>query len=475
MGIFPEKFLWGGAVAANQCEGAWKEGGKGVSITDTFSAGSNIERRKLVYPIRDDVFYPNHDGVDFYHRYKEDIRLMAEAGFKAFRMSIAWTRIFPTGEEEVPNSNGLTFYRNVFRELRKYNIEPVVTMLHFDTPYALVQKYGGWTNRKLIDAFEKYAKTILDAFHDDVKYWLTINEINASIAHGGIFPDMNVPGMTILGIDQSTIAQRLLGMHNQFVAAAKAVDYAHRTYPDLKIGCMLTAMAVYPMTCDPKDMLNYQQWVQYLDFIAGDVMVKGAYPYFAPQRYRELGVKLEISEEDQKTLRRGTVDFVSFSYYGSGCLTTHEESCGIPGKKIPNPYLESSNQWGSSGDPMGLRFYLNLFYSHFNKPIFVVENGRSFLEAPGEDGKIHDTWRIDFLRSNIIQVREAIREGVPVMGYTMWSPFDIVSASSGEMRKRYGLVYVDRDDQGKGTYDRTPKDSYFWYKKVIATNGEDLT
>lgn len=473
MGTFPKDFLWGGAVAANQCEGAWNEDGKGISITDTFSSGSHIERRKLVYPLRDDVFYPNHDGVDFYHRYEEDIRLMGEAGFKAFRLSISWTRIFPTGEEDQPNPKGLAFYKDVFRELRKYNIEPVVTMLHFDTPYALVEKYGGWTNRKLIDAFEKYAKTILDAFHDDVKYWLTVNEINASIAHGGIFPDMNVPGMTILGINQSSIEQRLNGMHNQFIAAAKAVDYAHRTYPDLKIGCMITTMAVAPLTCDPADILNYWQWVQYLDFIAGDVMVKGEYPYFTKRRYEELGVKLEVSAEDSELLKKGTVDFVSFSYYGSGCLTTHEEGSGIPGKKVPNPYL-AANQWSSSGDPIGLRTYLNLFYTHFNKPLFVVENGRSFLEEPGEDGKIHDDYRIQFLRANIEQVGEAIKDGVPVMGYTMWSPMDIVSASSGEMRKRYGLIYVDRDDQGKGTYDRTPKDSYYWYKKVIASNGEDL-
>lgn len=475
MSRLPENFLWGGAVAANQCEGAWQEDGKGMSITDVISAGSHIVRRQIVYPLQEDVRYPNQYGVDHYHRYKEDIRLMAEAGFKAFRFSIQWSRVFPNGDDGTPNEKGLSHYRDVIRECRKYGIEPVVTMLHFDTPYSLIQRYGDWRNRKLIDAFERYAKTILDEFHQDVKYWLTINEINATLAYDGIFPDMNVPGMMVLGINNSTLEERVQGFHNQVLACAKAVRYAHEHYPECKIGCMCTCMAVLPKTCDPKDHLNHQRWVQWLDMLPGDIMVKGKYPYFARPRFRELGIHLDIMKEDEAVLAEGKVDFISFSYYSSGVITTHEENQGMTGKKFPNPYMGEGNIWGSTGDPVTLRWYLNFWHGRYDVPVFVVENGRSYLEFPEKDGVVHDADRIRFLRENIKQMKAAVEEdGVDLMGYTMWSPFDIVSASSGEIRKRYGLIYVDRDDDGNGTYDRTPKDSYYWYKKVIASGGEDL-
>ncbi len=471
---FPKNFLWGGAIAANQAEGAWNEDGKGLNITDVIGAGSHIDRRQIIYPIQQDVFYPNHDGVDHYHRYKEDIELMAKAGFKCFRFSIQWSRIYPHGDDDLPNQKGIEHYRDVIKECKKWGIEPLVTLMHFDTPYDLFLRYGDWRNRYLITAFEKYAKTVFDEFHQDVKYWLTINEINASNAYDGIFPDMNIPGMMVLGINHSTLEQRLQGVHNQYLACAKAVKYAHDNYPDIKIGCMCTCMAVLPKTCDPNDVLNYQQWVQWLNQLPGDVMAKGKYPYFFKSRLEKMGISLDITKEDEKILSDGKVDFISFSYYSSGVITTHEENSGMTGKKFPNPYLGDANRWGSTGDAVTLRWYANYWYSTYGLPVFIVENGRSFIEEVSSDGVVHDQERINFLRENIKQVKEAISDGVEILGYTMWSPFDIVSASSGEMRKRYGLIYVDRDDKGKGTFNRTPKDSYYWYKKVIESNGEDL-
>lgn len=471
--IFPENFLWGGAVAANQCEGAYNEDGKGLSILDTLTSGSYVIHRKMVYPLDKNLFYPNHRGIDFYHHFKDDIKMLADANFKAFRLSISWSRIYPNGDDTLPNQKGLDYYRKVFEELRKNHIEPIVTMNHFDVPYTLVSKYGGWTNRKLINLYYRFAKTIFDEYHDVVKYWLSFNEINASAANDLHFPDMNIAGLSILGIDASTEEQRLRGMHYQFVASAKSVKYAHDTYPELKIGCMLTCMAIFPFTSDPKDQLNWMQRVQYLDFIAGDVMLKGKYPYFTKRRYEKLGIEIDITEDDMLWISKGTCDFISCNYYGSACISTHRKYSKTNGQKIPNPYLKM-NQWGHAPDAYGLRFYLNMFYDRYNKPLFIVENGTSYIEELNEDNTVEDNYRIAFLRDNIMQIEETIRDGVEILGYLMWSPFDLVSASSGEMRKRYGLIYVDRNDDGSGSYKRYPKKSYYWYKKVISSNGADL-
>ena len=471
---FPNNFLWGGAISAIQSEGAFLEDGKGISLPETFSAGSAKKRREMIYPFREDVIYPNQTGVDHYHRFEEDIRLMAEGGFKAFRMSISWGRIYPTGEETEPNRAGVEHYKKVFKTCRKYGIEPIVTMLHFDIPLSLVLKYGGWENKVYIQLFEKYGKTLLDEFHEDVHYWLTINEINAPLAPVGIFPDPSIVALTSLGTSDGSINTRVNGVNNQFIACALVSNYAHNKYPNLKIGCMLSVMGILPLTCDPLDILNHYKWLQYLHFLPGDVMLKGRYPYYAKSRFQELGVDLCLDENEKKILEEGTVDFVSFSYYDTACLTTHCEIEENPCKKVPNPYLKEANQWATSPDPIGLRYFLNIFYDHFKVPLFVVENGRSYIEEPGADGMIHDNYRIKFLKENIEAMKLALADGVDIIGYTMWSPFDIISAASGEMRKRYGLIYVDRDSQGFGTYNRKPKDSYYWYKKVIESQGEDL-
>lgn len=476
---FPENFLWGGATAANQYEGGWDEGGKGPSCADMMTNGTHTSPRQITRQLEEGLYYPNHIASDFYHHYKEDIALMGEMGFKVFRMSIAWSRIFPTGMEEEPNEEGLAFYDAVFDELQKYGIEPLVTMSHYELPFALVEKYNGWASRELIDLFTKYATVIFTRYKDKVKYWLTFNEINC-----GTLPIGNYMSLGILNegtrdfLNQVDVPQlRYQGLHHQFVASAKAVKIGHEINPDFKIGLMIAEMPKYPYTPNPDDILEVQKQWQELNYYCGDVMVRGEYPYYAKRIWNSYNITPDfILEEDAEILKEGTVDFHSFSYYQTNC-TTLDPSVEIAGGNLlggaKNPYLQRS-EWGWEIDPKGLRYTLNELYGRYQIPLMVVENGLGAFDKVEEDGSVHDLYRIDYLREHIRCMGEAIEDGVDLMGYTMWGCTDLTSASTGEFGKRYGFVYVDSDDYGKGTFQRSRKDSFYWYKKVISSNGQDL-
>jgi 6-phospho-beta-glucosidase len=485
--VFSKDFYWGGATAANQCEGAWNIGGRGPARTDVTTGGTVKDPRMVTfidkdgnkvrlpnrgfklpkgarYAVFDNELYPNHDGIDFYHHYKEDIALMAEMGFKMFRMSISWSRIYPTGEEDKPNQEGLNFYKNVFEELKKYNIEPLVTIWHFDTPLALEEKYGDWKDRKYISLFEKYARTVFEEYKGLVHYWLTFNEINNTI---NFLPD------DASDEDYKDAYQHL---HYQFVASARAVKIGHEVDPTNKIGCMICGITYYPLTCDPKDiLLNRHKWEKGI-FYSGDVQCFGEYPTYADRLWKEHHVELDITEEDLKDLKEGTVDIYTFSYYMTQAITTHDNKEKVGGNMstgVKNPYLTYS-EWGWALDPDGLQYYLEVIYDRYKRPLMVVENGLGAYDTVEEDGSIHDPYRIDYFREHIKSMAKAVENGVDLLAYTTWGCIDLVSAGTGEMRKRYGFIYVDKNDDGTGSYKRSKKDSFYWYKKVIESNGTDL-
>ncbi|MEH7491187.1 glycoside hydrolase family 1 protein [Neobacillus niacini] len=479
---FPEGFLWGGATAANQLEGAYNEGGKGLSIFDmvTFvpkeertneiemDVKSKEELENLLAGKGGDNF-PKRRGIDFYHRYKEDIALFAEMGFKTFRMSISWPRIFPNGDDREPNGEGLAFYDKVFDELAKYGIEPLVTLSHYEIPLNLVQKYNGWADRRTVEFFVHYAETVFNRYKGKVKYWLTFNEINIST----ISPYIG-SGILIDEVEnkEQTVYQAL---HHQFVASARAVKAGHAIIPDSMIGCMLARMEVYPETCNPDDVLEALKEDQ-MNLFFTDVQVRGYYPSYMLSYFEENNIKIEMLPGDEEILLQHPVDFLSFSYYMTMVAS------GAPGKKkekgnffsgVKNPYLAASD-WGWQIDPKGLRITLKKMYDRYQVPLFIVENGLGAYDRVEEDGSINDEYRIDYLRAHIEQMKEAINEGVDLIGYTTWGCIDLISAGTSEMSKRYGFIYVDQDDYGNGTLARTKKKSFDWYKNVIATNGEQL-
>ena len=469
---FPDGFLWGGATAANQYEGGWDEGGRGPSIDDVFTGGSVNTPRRITIPAQPDAFYPNHEATDFYHHWKEDIALFAEMGFKVYRMSISWSRIFPRGDEERPNEEGLAFYDQVFGELAKYGIEPLVTLSHYENPLYLTTQYGGWKNRKLVDFFVHYAKTVMERYKGKVRRWLTFNEINMlSVPFGTFIAGGMLPETT-------TEQDRWQAMHHQLVASAQAVRLGHQIDPDNRLGCMIAYMCVYPRTCAPEDQLTQLSMDRLHNLLAGDVHVRGAYPSYARRLLAEKGVTLDITPQDEVDLREGTVDFYTFSYYDSRCVGTKQEGDPSTGNGalggIRNPYLPVT-EWGWQIDPQGLRWVLNHLYDRYQIPLMVVENGLGAMDTMGADGTIHDPYRIDYLRAHIQAMAEAVADGVDLQGYTPWGCIDLVSASTGEMRKRYGMIYVDKHDDGSGDLSRHRKDSFYWYQKVIATNGQDLT
>ena len=476
--ILSKDFLWGGATAANQFEGGWNVDGKGASTSDMLTAGTHTIPRKITKETIDGLNYPSHEAIDFYHRYKEDIKLFAEMGFKVFRMSIAWTRIFPNGDDKEPNEAGLKFYDDVFDELKKYNIEPLVTISHYEMPFNLTKKYNGWASRNLIDFFVNYCSVIFNRYKDKVKYWLTFNEINC-----GTMPMGGYLGLGILNegtedfLHQNDNKQiRFQALHHQFVASAKAVKLGHSINKDFKIGCMIAHMTTYPYTCNPDDILLAQKKNQLANDLCGDVQVRGEYPFFAKRYFEENNIVLDITEEDKKILKEGTVDYYTFSYYMSNCESASGDEDKTSGNLlggIKNPYLEASD-WGWQIDPKGLRYTLNELYGRYNIPLMVVENGLGAFDKVEEDGSINDDYRIEYLKDHIIQMKEAVKDGVDLIGYTPWGCIDLVSASTGEMEKRYGFIYVDKDNAGEGTLDRKKKKSFEWYKNVIKTNGEEL-
>lgn len=490
---FPKGFLWGGATAANQIEGAYDVDGKGLSVTDITTAGSLEAPRYLTYKldgklektpampgaglpkgaegaIDPNEYYPNHVAIDFYHHYKEDIKMFAEMGFTTFRLSIAWTRIFPRGDEEKPNQAGLDFYRRVFEECKKYGIEPIVTISHYEDPLYLSEKYNDWQDRKMVDMYVKYAKTLFEEYKGLVKYWLTFNEINSTLLMiSGAFGEK--------ATDDAAFQHAYQKLHYQFVASAKAVKLAHEIDSNYVVGNMICGILDYPMTPDPKDVLATRYAMEQTVLYCGDVQAQGEYPTYAKRLWDEHNVHLDITEEDKKILKEGKVDIYTFSYYMSNVITTHEVKDKVSGNfaaGAKNPYLNYS-EWGWATDPTGLRYYLEVMYDRYRIPMMVVENGLGAIDKIGEDGNIHDDYRIDYLAQHIAAMSQAVDDGVDLIAYTTWGPIDLVSAGTGQMSKRYGFIYVDRDDEGNGSLKRMPKDSFYWYKKVIASNGEDLS
>ena len=472
---FPKNFLWGGALAANQCEGGYKEGGKGLTTVDLCPAGAN--RRKVmegkidVLKPLENEYYPSHEAIDFYHRYKEDIALFGEMGFKCLRVSIAWSRIFPNGDEETPNEEGLKFYDSMFDEMRKYGIEPVVTICHFDTPIGIIEKFGGWKNRKFIDFYLNYCKAIFTRYKDKVKYWMTFNEINM-ILH---LPFLGAGVRFEEGENELQIKYQ--SAHHELIASALATKMAHEIIPGSMVGCMLAAGEFYPYSCNPEDvLLAKEKDRENLFFI--DVQSRGEYPGYAKRFLRENGIEIEFGENDKEILKNNTVDFIGFSYYSSRCASTDPEilkgqTAGNVFKTVRNPNLKVS-EWGWQIDPLGLRITCNSLYDRYQKPLFIVENGLGANDVIEEDGSINDDYRIEYLREHIKAMKEAVIDGVDLIGYTPWGCIDIVSASTGEMKKRYGFIYVDKDNEGNGTLERRKKKSFYSYKDVINSNGENL-
>ena len=463
---FPKNFLWGGATAANQFEGAYDEDGKGLSIQDVLPKGFGA---RTEVPTSDNL---KLKGIDHYHRYKEDIALFAEMGFKVYRFSIAWSRIFPNGDDEIPNEKGLEFYDNIISECEKYGIEPLVTISHYETPLALATKYNGWANRKLIDIYLKYCETLFKRYKGRVKYWITFNEINSILRQPFMSGAINTPKSEL---SNSDLYQAI---HHELVASAKAVKLAHEIDPANKVGCMVVGITVYPLTPNPDDILKVIDIDNDL-YLFLDVQSRGEYPYFTKRRFEELGVHLDVTEDDKLALK-DTVDFIAFSYYSSNCATS-DPTLGEPSRSNMTPELRKNpyskfSEWGWQIDPKGLRYTLNRFYARYGKPLFIAENGLGARDVLVDDGKgsktVIDDYRIAYMSEHIKQIDEAIKDGVDVFGYTAWGCIDLISCSTAEIDKRYGMIYVDLYSDGSGTLERYKKKSFDWYKKVIESNGE---
>lgn len=476
---FPKNFLWGGALAAHQFEGGVLETTKGLSVADVMTAGAHGVPRVITEGVVEGYYYPNHVGIDFYHRYKEDIALFADLGFKCFRTSIAWSRIFPTGFEETADEEGLQFYDNLFDELLKYGIEPVITLSHFEMPYELAKKNGGFMSRDTIDAFVKFAEVVFKRYKDKVTYWMTFNEINNQMNYSN-----DIFGWTNSGAhfgDYATPEEAMyICGHHTLLASAKAVRVGKAINPAFKIGNMIAMVPIYPYSCRPDDVLLAHQAMHERWFFC-DVQVRGHYPSYAIKMFERKGFKIPITEEDKATLAEGTVDYIGFSYYMSNVVDSQKEQSDTSEVleasnpySVSNPFIKTSD-WGWAIDPIGLRYALNAFYERYEKPLFIVENGFGAIDVKEESGTIHDPYRISYLRSHIKEMEKAITEdGVELWGYTPWGCIDCVSFTTGEMKKRYGFIYVDRDNEGRGTLERSKKDSYYWYKEVIASNGETV-
>ena len=463
-------FLWGGAVAANQCEGAYRADGKGISTADCMTAGTAERKREYTRGILPNKYYPSHEAIDFYHHYKEDIALFAEMGFKCFRTSINWTRIFPNGNETKPNEKGLEFYDRLFAECLKYGIEPVVTISHYETPYHLAETIGSWRSREMIGHYLRFCKTIFRRYRDKVRYWMTFNEINVLVLN----PEMAAG----IRLEEGEAFYPVLyqAAHHMLVASAEAVNLGHSINPDFRIGMMMLYPAFYGETCHPLDQLKCLEAID-IHYFFSDVQVRGYYSSKGKKFLARKGVNLKKDPQDEEILKNGTVDYIGFSYYNSNVASRQLDRDTTPGNMmhtIPNPYLKASD-WGWTVDPVGLRLALNYLYDRYQIPLFVVENGLGAVDKAEADGSICDDYRIAYLREHIAQMKLAVEEdGVELMGYTPWGCIDLVSAGTGEMKKRYGFVYVDKDNEGKGTLARRKKASFAWYQKVIASNGEDL-
>ncbi|MFL2099351.1 6-phospho-beta-glucosidase [Desemzia sp. FAM 23989] len=480
MSKFPKDFLWGGALAAHQFEGGWDQGGKGPSVADVMTAGAAGKPREITKTVEEGKFYPNHEAIDFYNRYKEDVALFAEMGLNSLRTSINWTRIFPKGDEAEPNEAGLQFYDDLFDELLKNGIEPVITLTHFEMPLHLAQNYGGFRNRKVVDFFVKFAEVVFKRYKNKVKYWMTFNEINNMMDYTNpIFLWTNVG----VQVEEGENAKEVMytAAHHVLLASALAVKVGRKINPDFQIGAMVSHVPIYPLTAHPEDAMLAEESM-HLRYFFPDVQVRGYYPNYTLKEFERDGLNIPIQEGDAEILAQGKVDYLGFSYYMSNVVdhkdeNNDDEAANVHGKipyQVDNPYLKASD-WGWTIDPVGLRYTLNRFWDRYQIPLFIVENGFGAIDIVEEDGSIHDEARISYLREHIKQMGIAIdHDGVELMGYTPWGIIDIVSFTTGEMKKRYGMIYVDRDNEGNGTMERSKKDSFDWYKKVIETNGEQL-
>lgn len=471
----PNDFLWGSAVAAHQLEGAWNIDGKGVSIADVMLAGEKNVARKVTDTVLSDGNYPNHRGIDFYHTYEQDFDLFKELGLNAFRTSIAWTRIFPNGDENEPNEAGLAFYDRMIDSMVEHGLEPVITLSHFEMPLHLVKEYGGWRNRKVIDFFVKYAKTVINRYGDRVKYWLTFNEINNQTSWSNPHHLLQDSGLKDYPEDE---AQELmyLASHHELVASALVTKLAHEISPKLQVGCMIAMNPVYPASSNPKDIMMSQRAMQ-TRYYWGDVHARGEYPTWLLKYFEQKGFNIDITDEDKQILKANTVDFVSFSYYMSWTVSDPDNPLYEYDEEKnhgDNPFLEQSD-WGWQIDPVGIRYAINWMWDRWQKPMIVVENGFGAFDKLEDGNQVHDPYRIDYFKNHIKSVEEAVvLDGLPVFGYMPWSGIDIISASTGEMKKRYGFIYVDLDDMGEGSGQRYRKDSFDWYQNVIKTHGKEL-
>ncbi len=471
MKTFKENFLWGGSLAANQCEGAFDVDGRGLDLMDIIPGGLELRKKAYASPldyIDENIEYsPNRIAIDFYHHYKEDISLFAEMGFNCLRISVNWTRIFPNGDEKLPNEKGLSFYDSLIDELLSHGIEPVITLNHFNVPYYLAKKYGGWANRKIIDFYLNIVKLLMERYKGKVNKWITFCEINMALKQ---------PYFTLglLYKKEENIKQRQYqGIHHQLIASALATKIAHEIDENNKVGCMIAAGIRYPYSCNPKDVLKAFE-MNNKELMITDVQVFGEYPYQMKNLMKKENIKLKIEEEDLEILKEYTLDFIALSYYASHIATENKELENDIFEKIANPYCKKT-EWGWTIDPIGFRLTLNFLQERFHKPLFIVENGLGASDKVEKDGTINDEYRIEFLKQHIEQVKLSIEDGVDIMGYLTWGPIDVISATEGQMKKRYGFIYVDRDDEGRGTLKRTRKKSFEWYKKIIKSNGEDLS
>ncbi len=473
--MLDKNFLWGGATAANQCEGGYQEGGRGLANVDVTPHGKDrfpvLAGKMKMLEVDGEHYYPALKSIDMYHHFREDIKLFGEMGFKTYRLSIGWTRIFPKGDELEPNEEGLKFYEELFKECHKYGIEPLVTITHFDCPIHLVKEYGGWRNRKLIEFYQRLVTVLFTRYKGLVKYWLTFNEINmilhAPFIGGGIVFEE--------GDNEEQI--KYTAAHNQLVASAYATKIAHEIDPENKVGCMLAAGNYYPYTCHPNDVFKAMN-ADRENYFFIDVQSRGEYPRYALKHFEREKIDVGMTAEDIKVLKENTVDFISFSYYASRTASADPEvnktTAGNIFSSLKNPYLQLT-EWGWQIDPLGLRITMNMLYDRYQKPLFIVENGLGAKDVLTENGEVIDDYRIQYLREHIRSFMDAVElDGVELWGYTTWGCIDLVSAGTGEMSKRYGFIYVDRDDAGNGTLKRSKKKSFDWYKKVIESNGEVL-
>lgn len=475
MSKLSKNFLWGGAVAAHQLEGGWNVDGRGMSICDVLTGGSAKKDRKITDGVVDGEYYPNQEGIDFYHTYEQDLDLFQEMGFRCFRTSISWSRIFPNGDERVPNEKGLAFYDRLFDAMHARNIEPVITISHFEMPYHLVKEYGGFRSRKVIDFYLKFCETIFNRYNKKVKYWMLFNEINNQTdTTRDIFAFTN--SGIIFTEEDNREEVMYQAVHYELVAGAKAVQLAKKINPEMKIGCMVAWVPIYPFSCNPKDQISTMKEMRDR-FLFTDVYARGHYPSYIKKYWEKQQIHLDITEDDLANIKQGTIDFIGFSYYMSA--VSKFGATGDSGERgfdtcVKNPYLKDSD-WGWPIDPEGLRYALNQMYDRYELPLFVVENGVGAYDRCTGEGYVEDDYRIDFLKQHIKELKKAILDdGINVIGYTVWGCIDVISFGTGEMEKRYGMIYVDKDNQGNGTGKRSRKKSFNWYKNLIESDGDDV-